>query len=399
MVKYLLRRLVWGIITLFIFQAVIFFLANVLIPGDWVTQFSFFLAPEQRQEMREQLGLNLPLWQQYLNWLRSFVDGGLGRSMSGAPVWDILKGVMPATLMVFVPGTLVSFSLGVWLGKVTAWRRGPVSSLTTLGSIVLYTSFPAWLAFLAVYFLGRRLQLYRALLIPMQSTTLWRTAPWPPSKVMWDLLLGMAAIGLLVFAIRAGIRRWSRVLVPSLVATMVLLAAWVASWYLFGFSAYALDTVSHFALPFLTYVLISFGETMLIMRTNMTDTLKEEYITTARAKGVPERVVRDRHAARNAWLPVLSRFVISLPYLLTGLVIIEHSFSFSDRIVGLRGIQPGAITFQGMGWAFYTALYLQDLPLVMGALFIVGVLAVVARIILDTLHALLDPRIRYQGEI
>jgi peptide/nickel transport system permease protein len=153
-------------------------------------------------------------------------------------------------------------------------------------------------------------------------------------------------------------------------------------------------------MPLITYVLLSFGETMLITRTNMLDTLKEEYITTARAKGVPDKVVRDKHAARNALLPVLSRFVISLPYLLTGLVIIEYSLglSGSGSVVRLRGMFANTeMSWHGMGWAFYNALYLQDLPLVMGVLFVVGLLAIVARLVIDVLHAVLDPRIRYRS--
>jgi peptide/nickel transport system permease protein len=119
---------------------------------------------------------------------------------------------------------------------------------------------------------------------------------------------------------------------------------------------------------------------MLIMRTSMTDTLKEDYITTARAKGLPNRLVRDRHAARNALLPVFSRLIVSLPYMLTGLVIIEV-----------------AVRWPGLSGSLFGALYQQDMPMVMTGLLVVGLLAAVARLSLDVLYAFLDPRIRYDA--
>jgi peptide/nickel transport system permease protein len=141
----------------------------------------------------------------------------------------------------------------------------------------------------------------------------------------------------------------------------------------------AFEVLSVTASPVLLYVLLSFGETMLVMQTSMQDTLGEEYITAAQAKGIPDRVVRDRHAARNALLPVLSRLLISLPYLLTGLVIVED-------VVGWRG----------MSQALFDSLYQQDMPTVMGGLLVVGVIASVARLVLDVLYAYLDPRIRHR---
>jgi peptide/nickel transport system permease protein len=141
-----------------------------------------------------------------------------------------------------------------------------------------------------------------------------------------------------------------------------------------------MDVVTVVAVPVITYVLLSFGETMLIMRTSMMDTLKEEYITTAEAKGLPNAVVRDKHAARNALLPVLSRLVVSFPYLLTGLVIIEDTLGWP-----------------GMSGMLFNALYNQDVPVVMGGLILVGLLSAGARLILDVLYAYLDPRIRFQA--
>jgi peptide/nickel transport system permease protein len=141
----------------------------------------------------------------------------------------------------------------------------------------------------------------------------------------------------------------------------------------------AFDILQIAWLPILVYTLLSFGETMLIMQSSMTEVLKEEYIITADAKGLPASVVREKHAARNAMLPALSRLVISLPYLVTGVVIIESS-----------------VGWPGMGSTMWNALYWQNMPVVMMILMIVGVLALVARLFLDILIAYTDPRIRYE---
>jgi peptide/nickel transport system permease protein len=152
----------------------------------------------------------------------------------------------------------------------------------------------------------------------------------------------------------------------------------VAGWYLFKFESLAFDIMKLAWIPLLTYVLLTFGETMIIMQSSMIDVMKSEYVTTARAKGLAEGIVREKHAARNALLPVLSRLVISLPYLITGVVIIESS-----------------VAWPGMGTSMWNALYWQNMPIVMNTLLIVGVLSLVARLILDVLSAYLDPRIRF----
>jgi peptide/nickel transport system permease protein len=128
----------------------------------------------------------------------------------------------------------------------------------------------------------------------------------------------------------------------------------------------------------MTYVLMSFSETMLIMRSSMEDIIKEDYISVARAKGIPERVVRDKHAARNAILPVFGRLTVTIPYLLTGIVILEYAFGWP-----------------GMGSGLWYAILGLDIPLIMGYLLFIGLVSLFARLALDILHAYLDPRVRF----
>jgi len=117
---------------------------------------------------------------------------------------------------------------------------------------------------------------------------------------------------------------------------------------------------------------------MLLTRNSMLETLREDYILTARAKGLSGRVVRDRHAARNALLPVVTSLVLNLAAVIGGGIITETIFSWP-----------------GMGLTLLQAAQQKDIPLAMGALTFVGVLALIAHLVVDVLYAFLDPRIRY----
>jgi peptide/nickel transport system permease protein len=141
---------------------------------------------------------------------------------------------------------------------------------------------------------------------------------------------------------------------------------------------YALDIAHHLILPILTLALISFAGTMLLTRNSMLETVREDFIMAARAKGLPDHVVRDRHAARNAMLPVVTSFVFSLAFALDGGVVTETIFSWP-----------------GMGLTLLDAVTEEDIPLAIGALVFTGTLALTAHLIADILYAYLDPRIRY----
>jgi peptide/nickel transport system permease protein len=140
---------------------------------------------------------------------------------------------------------------------------------------------------------------------------------------------------------------------------------------------YAADIAWHTVLPVTTLGLILFGAVMLITRTSMLETLGEDYILTAKAKGLPNGVIRDRHAARNALLPVVTSFVLALGTVIGGAIITEEIFSWP-----------------GMGLLFLQGIGVSDIPLVAGALAITGVLTLFAHLVVDILYTVLDPRIR-----
>jgi peptide/nickel transport system permease protein len=156
----------------------------------------------------------------------------------------------------------------------------------------------------------------------------------------------------------------------------------VGYWIFFtgGAARYALDIIHHMLLPIATLTMISFAGTMLLTRNSMLETLREDYIMAARAKGLSEKVIRDKHAARNALLPVVTAFVFSLAFVLSGGVITESIFSWP-----------------GMGQTLLNAAQVEDLPTAVGALVFTGAVALIAHMVADVMYAFLDPRIRYQG--
>jgi peptide/nickel transport system permease protein len=385
MARYLVKQALLGLVKLFLFTSIMFFLIEIVMPYDFVDQFAMFLNGAERDRLRARLGIDLPLWRRYLNWVGGVLSGDLGLSGYGAPVSRIIRLVTPPTLLVFVPGTLISFGIGFLLGKRTAWRGpGVLTGATTLTGLVLFTSFPPWLAWLVAYFLGRQAEVSRGaggignLAFPGVDRFLWIGVDYRPIEITYIIMYTAVAVTALVLIASFVFRRLTRRRVPWWVQLLVGVAVAAGVWYGMGISVLVFDLLKAAAVPVLIYTLLTFGETMTIMQSSMTEVMKEEYVQAARAKGMPDRIVRDRHAVRNALLPVLSRLVISLPYLLAGIVIIEDS-----------------LNWPGLGSFMFLSLYWQDIPVVMGVLLFIGLLSLIARLFLDVLTAYLDPRIRF----
>ncbi len=391
MTRYLIQQTFASLIKLFIFITFMFFFIQIMMPGDFVDQFSLFCDAECQETMRAQLGLDLPIWARYLQWLKQIVTLDLGESMYGQPIIDVLKDVIPPTLLVFVTGTAVAFMIGLWLGKRTAWRGpGFISGTATLGGIAMFTSFPPWLAWLVTYAFARGAGFVvmgevgglRGVSFQGLTRALWMETDISPAAITFQIILSLFASIIIFLTLKVLIERVSKRRTPGILILILIAAGTVGGWYYLDIETLAFDIIKIAWLPTLIFTLLSFGETMIIMQSSMTDVLKEEYISTAKAKGLPPSTIREKHAARNAILPVMSRLVISLPYLITGVVIVESS-----------------VGWPGMGTSIWNALYWQNMPLVMDILLIVGVIALVARLILDILTAYLDPRIRYSARV
>ena len=152
----------------------------------------------------------------------------------------------------------------------------------------------------------------------------------------------------------------------------------IGVWRATGFGDLAWDIIKHMILPVFTLTLISFAGTMLLTRNSMLETMREDFVLAARAKGLPEKAVRDKHVARNALLPVVTSLVFSLAFAVDGGVIIESVFSWP-----------------GMGQTLVSAAVAEDLPLAVGAFVFVGIFVLLAHLAVDVIYVFLDPRIRY----
>jgi peptide/nickel transport system permease protein len=269
--------------------------------------------------------------------------------------------------------------MGFIAGKVLAWRRGGLLEyVTTLGGVGLYTVFTPWFALMMIWIFAFSLGLFP--IGKFIEPGLWRDAPVAANFVFNRILLTGFIASILFVILLQVTRRISNVnkRVFRWVGVGVIVAGIVGYWLILGTGRYALDILQHMILPILTVALISFAGTMLLTRSSMLETLREDYILTARAKGLPERVVRDKHAARNALLPVVTALVFSLAFSLSGGVITETVFSWP-----------------GMGLTLLAAAQVSDIPMVIGSMVFIGILALTAHLVADILYAFLDPRIRY----
>lgn len=321
--RYLLGRVVESVLVFFVILTVLFFLFR-LAPGDPVSRLvDPAMTPEEAALLTAQLGLDQPPGQQYLIFIANFFSGQFGVSFHyGQPVAEIIARRLPNTILLFTSAVLISALAGIRLGKIAAWRKGGrLDTWLTIGALVCHTLFLPWVALLLIWLLS--------------------------FQVGWFPVTGMISPELWI----AGD------------------ATWIEK---------ALDVLHHLALPLLTLFLIHFGSYLLIMRGSMLETLNEDYIFTARAKGLPERVIREQHAAPNAALPVVTSVALSLAFSINGGALTETVFSWP-----------------GIGRELVFAVSNSDYPLAMGCFLLISAVVLAANIVVDLLYAWLDPRIRY----
>lgn len=323
MYRYLLRRSAEIVLIFFIILTVLFFLFR-LAPGDPTTRMiDPSMTPEEAEILKVQLGLDKPLGTQYVYYLRNFFSGRLGVSFHyGQPVARLIGQRLPNTILLFTTAVLLAAWVGVWLGKRVAWRKGSCTDTgMTIGALICHTLFLPWLALLIIWFLA------------------FKVGAFP--------MTGMITAEIWIDPNAGG---------------------WVKT----------LDVLHHLFLPLLTLFIIHFGSYLLIMRGSMLDTLTEDYIFTARAKGLPEAWIRDRHAAPNAALPVVTSVGLSLAFSINGGALTETVFSWP-----------------GIGRELVFAVGNNDYPLAQGCFLLIAAVVLVANLVVDVLYAWLDPRIRY----
>lgn len=382
MLKFVAKRLAQMALLFFLFLSIVFFLLQAQ-PGDITSQFINPQIPaEVRNQILTRLGLDGSIWDQWWSYVSNFLTGNLGVSFAQfpKPVIEVIGERIPRTLFLFTFATLFSYILGFSLGKRLAWRRGGLGEHgITVSGVFLYTIFYPWFAILMILLFASNLGWF-----PINgfiTVETWRGAPYTGNQVFAQLLLSLAIAGAVVgsgliaagrMTERATARRVRRFSYAG--GVFALVAFWVIRADMWP---YALDIVHHTVLPVVTLTLVAFAGTMLLTRSSMLETLKEDYILTARAKGVPEKDIRDRHAARNALLPVVTSFILGVAFLIGGGVITETVFGWP-----------------GMGALLLNSIIIEDIPVAIGTLAFLGVLALIAHLVVDILYTILDPRVR-----
>ncbi|MBI3083279.1 MAG: ABC transporter permease [Candidatus Omnitrophica bacterium] len=325
MTNFLLRRLL-GLIPVLVLITVISFGIMHLAPGkptDAATQFNPKVSLEARQRLEKLYGLDQPLRVQYLNWLGRLARADFGRSfLDDRPVTEKILERIPITVTISVASLLLVLLIAVPIGVAAAVRPGGwFDRASTMGVFLGYSMPSFWLALLCMAWFGvtlRWLPISGIHSLDYDSFGLWHR--WLDTA--WHLLL---PIGIAAFGGLAGVSRY--------------------------------------------------------MRSSMVEVLRQDYIRTARAKGLPEPRVLFHHGLRNGLLPIITILGLSVPDLIGGAVIAETIFSIP-----------------GMGRLFYEAVMARDYPVVMALVTIGGVLTMLGNFLADVAYAYADPRIRVQGE-
>lgn len=370
------------IVILFLFMTVTFLIIQAM-PGDIAGLYiDPKVTPEAREAMRKAFGLDQPLHIQYVRYMASAFTGNFGISFSHypTPVWEIILQRLPRTVVLFLTSTIVSFYIGFAAGKVIAWRSGgKADHAATLVGITFWTAFYPLLALIVIWIFGYRLGWLplNQFIDPMR----WLAAPISANAVfermLWTGAGFCAAVGLIYLAAYRFVSRPAQRRLLLRFGTLAAASIPVAAWALSPYGTYAWDILRHMILPVLTLALINFGGTMLLTRDSMLETIREDYVTAARAKGLPERVVRDRYAARTALLPVVTSFALNLGGVAGGGVVTETVFSWP-----------------GLGQTLLDASIMMDYPLAIGAFTFTGIFVLFAHLVADVLYAVLDPRLR-----
>ena len=387
MVRYVTRRLIQMAFLFLVFLTVTWFLLYIL-PGDSVAlkyAGNPNIPPEAREVALERLGLDKPVLIQFRDYMFNFFQGDLGVSFNQypRPVIDIIGERLPRTLVLFLTALVTYYWAGFAAGKYLAWRRGNRGEmLFTIGGVGLYSMFLPFFAFMLIWFFS--VQLGWLPISKFLDPEQWRDAPFAANQVFIRLFWVTLITSIAMFAASfAGHRTRSRMLERLLRwgGGALVITGFLYYWFGTGsgqsMRAYAGDIAFHMILPVLTLTLISFAGIMLLTRSSMLETLREDFILTARAKGLPERMIRDRHAARTALLPVATSLVLAVATVIDGGVITEAVFSWP-----------------GMGEILISSVLSEDIPLAVGAFAFIGVLALIGHFVVDVLYGFLDPRIR-----
>jgi peptide/nickel transport system permease protein len=319
-VRYLLSKLGGAALSLLMVVFSAFFLFRILggDPVDALTR-DVPTTPAERAALRERLGLDDPLGVQFVTYLRGVVTGDLGESYQyQQPVTSLILERLGATVLLTGTALVLAASLGLWIGTRAGWRQGSRFDNVQVGvSLTLWSAPTFWFGMLVIMVFARYLGLF-----PINGMI----APRTPDEF------------------------WPQ----------------------------ALDTVHHLVLPVLTMTAVIYAQYVLVMRSSILDEMGNEYLTTARAKGLRDAQVRGRHAVPNALLPTVTLVFLQLGSVVGGAILTETVFSWP-----------------GLGLLAYQALKIPDLPLLQGTFLFFSTAVILANTAADLVYRFLDPRVRH----
>ncbi len=323
LISYLARRMM-ALVPTFLGITFISFVIMHLAPGEPMSlqaDFNPKMTPEMRARLRAQYGLDKPIYVQYYNWLKGLARLDLGRSFSPdrRPVWDKIKERIPVTLLINFLSITIILVVAIPLGVSAAVRHN--SLFDQISTILIFMGYAApafWVALLLMLFFGVKLG-------------------WLPISGLHSLM---------------GYEQLS---------TMEKVIDWA----------------KHLILPVFVSALGGLAGMSRYTRSSMLEVLRQDYITTARAKGLSEKKVIYKHALRNALLPLITILGLSLPALIGGSVIFESLFAIP-----------------GIGQLMWSSVMARDYPVLMGNLVIVAILTLLGNLLADIGYAMADPRIR-----
>lgn len=296
-----------------------FFLFRIL-PGDPVRAMTEGreVSAQQREELRRQFGLDQPLWQQFADYALGLLRLDLGTSFQyREPVTELVLDRLGPTLLLAGTGTAVAVSLGLFLGTRAGWRPGSPADRAHTAVALFFWSVP----------------------------TFW--------------------LGLLLIVLLAS----GRGITPGLFPTGGMADP--------AGGGTVLDTVRHMVLPVTTMAAVVYAQYLMIMRSSLLEERGADYLTTARAKGLRDALVRRRHAVPNALLPTVTLVFLNLGQVVSGVILVETVFSWP-----------------GLGQLFYSGLRVPDLGLVQGLFVLFAASVILMNLLADLVYPLLDPRVR-----
>jgi peptide/nickel transport system permease protein len=366
---YILSRLLLAPLMVWTITTIVFLLLRAT-PGDPIDAMLGPRAPEaQKEQMRQQLGLSDPLWMQYVKYMQGLLTLNLGNSLTtqGKAVWDIIRDHFPATAELSFFSMAIALLIGVSVGILSASRPNtPLDAGGRLFGIVTYS--------LPLFWVGMLLQLVFSVQLGwFPLGTRYPITASPPEDGTKSVIFYIASYIARILEAKGFhcsiITYFERHPLTGLYTVDSLLTGNLEA---LGTSLYYL------VLPCFTLGLVLSGIFERIVRVNLKQTLKADYVEAARARGIPERRVLLGHALKNALIPVVTVLGLTLAAMLGGAVLTEVTFSWP-----------------GLGDQLYEAISKRDYPTVQGIIVFFAVIVVIFSIAIDIVNAYIDPRIRY----